>query len=300
MRFLAILNKDGGTLRTLDLDAFSQRLTATLEEKSHSVEVQIIDGKGVERTVDAAMRRRATDVVMVGGGDGTISAAAARLMGSKKALAVLPAGTMNLFARTLKIPLGLDAAVEAFATGRRRQVDIAVANGRPFIHQFSVGMHAKMVQMRENMEFGSRFGKIRASAKAAYGTIRNPPILRVELQIDGKTIETRTTGIGISNNLFGEGHLPYADKPAGGVLGIYVTSALHTGELVRFVYGLARGKYKDNQHVDVHTARTAILTVQTKRKLKCVIDGELSTLDRRTELEIKPKALRVLVPRAAG
>lgn len=298
MKFFVILNKDGGTLRTTKLDVFSQRVTDVLTARKHKVEIEIVEGKGVEAALDAAIKKRGVDVIMVGGGDGTISAAAARLMGSNKALAVLPAGTMNLFARSLNIPLALDAAVEAFATGRRKQVDIATANGRPFVHQLSVGMHAKMVELREKMDFGSKLGKIRASAKAAYGTIKNPPVLRVSLEIDGETIKTKTTGVGITNNLFGEGHLPYADKPAGGVLGIYVTSAIHTGELVRFAYGLARGKYQDNQHVDVLKAKKATLVMLGKRRPKCVIDGELAKIDERTEFEIHPKALRVLVPSA--
>ena len=109
-------------------------------------------------------RASRADVVLAGGGDGTVSAAAAALMGKKKALAILPAGTMNLFARGLGIPLSLDAAVEAFADGEVRPVDMASANGRPFVHQFSIGMHAKMVGVRDKMEFGSRLGKMRASA----------------------------------------------------------------------------------------------------------------------------------------
>ena len=92
-----------------------------------------------------------------------------RLMGKKKALAILPAGTMNLFARSLGIPLTLDAAVQSFADGKVQAVDIATANGQPFVHQFSIGMHAKLVHLREKMDFGSRLGKIRASARAAYG-----------------------------------------------------------------------------------------------------------------------------------
>ena len=101
---------------------------------------------------------------------------------------------------------------------------MALANGRPFIHQFSIGMHAKMVQLREKMDFGSRLGKIRASAKATYYTLKNPPAINATLRIGEAETKMKTTGIGVTNNLFGEGHLPYADNPDGGVLGIYVTA----------------------------------------------------------------------------
>ena len=69
------------------------------------------------------------------------------------------------------------------------------------------------------------------------------------LQIGDTEIVTKTTGIGVSNNLFGEGTLPYASDPAGGALGIYVTVAQQTGDLLRFVAKMARGKWEDNEQV---------------------------------------------------
>jgi diacylglycerol kinase family enzyme len=121
-------------------------------------------------------------------------------MGKKNALAILPAGTMNLFARGLGIPQSLDAAVESFATGKIKAIDLASDDGRPFVHQFSIGMHAKMVGMREKMEFTSRFGKIRASIRTGFATALSPPSLKVALTIGDAEIVTRATGIGITNN----------------------------------------------------------------------------------------------------
>lgn len=300
MRFVAVLNRDGGTLRTLDLDAFSKRIHSTLEAAGHKVTVQIVHGNEIVAALDKAAGQRGVDVVMAGGGDGTISAAAARLMDGKKALAVLPAGTMNLFARSLGIPQGLDQAVAAFATGEIRQVDMALANGRPFIHQFSIGMHAKMVRLREKMDFGSRFGKMRASAKAAYYTFKNPPSLNVQLKIGEAETKVKTTGIGVTNNLFGEGHLPYADNPDGGVLGIYVTVAKERSELVRFFLNMARGRWHTNPHVDVYQGTTMRIGLPARAtRFKCVIDGELARLDQQTDIEIKPKCLNVLMPKPA-
>ncbi|MBZ9917479.1 hypothetical protein LB579_07165, partial [Mesorhizobium sp. BR1-1-7] len=99
MRFAAVLNRDGGTLRTLDLDGFRDRMRDLLEAAGHSIDIDVVAGKDIVPALDNAASRRGIDVVLAGGGDGTISAAAARLMGKKKALAILPAGTMNLFAR---------------------------------------------------------------------------------------------------------------------------------------------------------------------------------------------------------
>ncbi|MER9331691.1 diacylglycerol kinase family lipid kinase [Mesorhizobium sp. M0152] len=304
MRFAAVLNRDGGTLRTTDLQALRDRMRRALETAGHSIDIEVVAGMDIVPALDGVVSRRGVDVVLAGGGDGTISAAAARLMGKKKALAILPAGTMNLFARGLGIPQTLDAALQSFADGEVIAVDIATANGRPFVHQFSIGMHAKMVQLRQKMEFGSRLGKINASVKAAWATINNPPAIDVTLGIGEAELAVRITGIGITNNLFGEGHLPYADNPAGGVLGVYVTVARQRAELIKFFFNMARGKWRDNEHVEIHQAHRTVLKIHSGarkfRSVMAVMDGELVKLDRETTIEIQPGALNVLVPARAA
>lgn len=268
-----------------------------MERAGHEIAIQVVPGSQVEETLMEAAESGA-DAVIAGGGDGTVSAAAAALMNRQTALAILPAGTMNLFARSLAIPLQLDAAVEAFADGVVRSVDMASANGRPFVHQFSIGMHAEMVAAREKMKFASRLGKIRASVKAALATMLDPPSLAVSLTVGDAEMLLRTTGIGITNNLFGEGHLPYADRPDGGVLGVYVTVARQRSQLVRFFLHMARGRWRDNPHVEIHEGERVVLKLLSRRsKRHCVIDGELLPLARLTEIRIHRKVLNVLVPR---
>ncbi len=297
MRFVAVLNREGGTLRATDLDDFGHRMAATMERAGHEIAIQVVPGSQVEEALMEAAESSA-DAVIAGGGDGTVSAAAAALMNKQTALAILPAGTMNLFARSLAIPLQLEAAVEAFADGVVRSVDMASANGRPFVHQFSVGMHAEMVAAREKMKFASRLGKIRASVKAALATMLDPPSLAVSLTVGDAEMLLRTTGIGITNNLFGEGHLPYADRPDGGVLGVYVTVARQRSQLVRFFLHMARGRWRDNPHVEIHEGERVVLKLLSRRsKRHCVIDGELLPLARLTEIRIHRKVLNVLVPR---
>ncbi|CDX23425.1 conserved hypothetical protein [Mesorhizobium sp. ORS 3324] len=297
MRFAAVLNQDGGTLRTTDISAFADRLRQTLEAQGHSVQIDIVAGREIAAALKRAAAKRNIDVVIAGGGDGTVSTAASLLMNKKKALAILPAGTMNLFARGLGIPQTLDAALKSFAEGEVTAVDIASANGRPFVHQFSIGMHAKMVQLREKMDFGSRLGKMRASVRAAWATIKNPHTLKVTLTVGEAEIITRVTGISISNNLFGEGHLPYADNPVGGVLGIYVSVARRRRDLAKLFLVMLRGRWRDSEHVEIHQADKAVLKIHSPaKKFSAVMDGELFRLERETVIQIHPGALNVLVP----
>jgi diacylglycerol kinase family enzyme len=158
-------------------------------------------------------------------------------------------------------------------------------------------MHAEMIHLRDKMQFGSRLGKIRASARATYATLANPPKMDVTLVIGQAEVITRASAIGVTNNLFGEGHLPYADNPAGGVLGIYVTVARQKGELMKFFLNVARGKWRDNEHVEIHQTDRVVLKIRSRRrKLYAAMDGELIDLTPETSIEIHPKALNVLVP----
>ncbi len=297
MRFLAILNRDGGTLRTLDIEAFVGRSRAVLEEAGHTLDAEIVGGAELVDALAKAARRRTVDVMMPGGGDGTVSAAAAALMNKDRLLAILPAGTMNLFARGLGIPLDLDAAVAAFATGRSHAVDVASANGRPFVHQFSIGMHPDLVERREAADYGSRWGKIRASAAAAMQTLRNPPSLTVKLEMGATELLARTSSLGVSNNLFGEGHLPYADMPDRGELGIYVARMQRRSDVARFFLHLARGSWDANPQVEIHRAGSLVLDVLSRhRRMRAAIDGELCELEPRTVLRSHEGALKVLLP----
>jgi diacylglycerol kinase family enzyme len=154
-----------------------------------------------------------------------------------------------------------------------------------------------MVHLRSKMEYASRWGKLRASAKAAFSTVMNPPSMRVELDFGETKLVAKTTGIGVTNNLFGEGTLPYARDPAGGLLGIYITIARQRGEILRFIAKMARGRWRDNEQVEIHEAEEVTLRILSRRyRHRCVIDGELQELERETVLKIHPRSLNVLVP----
>lgn len=297
MQICAILNRDGGTLRTMDVDAFAASIEAEMQAAGHGVSIRQVSGNELIAAIDEAIASRECDAVMAAGGDGTVAAAAAKLMDTHKALAVLPAGTMNLFARSLGIPLNLDEAVAALAAGSVRQVDVATANGRPFIHQFSIGMHPKLIRLRERHSFASRLGKIRASVMASVDTLLHPPRMRLRLVIDGEERTVTTSSLGITNNLFGEGHLPYADEPDGGVLGVYVTRARRRRDIFRFVANMAIGRWDASPHVDIETASEVTVHVPKRHsRFGCAMDGELSELETETVVRIHPGALKVVAP----
>ncbi|WP_404334803.1 diacylglycerol/lipid kinase family protein [Sphingomonas sp. MMS12-HWE2-04] len=79
-------------------------------------------------------------MIIVGGGDGSLSGVVDELVGTDCVFAVLPLGTANSFARSLGLPLDLSGAVAAIATGRRRRVDLGMINSDYFVNGASVGL----------------------------------------------------------------------------------------------------------------------------------------------------------------
>ena len=291
MRFRAILNRDGGTLKSTDIDRFSQHITESFEANGHDVDVRPVEGDDLIAALEKAFNDSEVEGVIAGGGDGTVSAAGA------KPLAILPAGTMNLYARALKIPLDLDVAVSALAAGDLGKSDIGRANGRPFLHQFSIGFHSRMVAERNSYNFASKLGKIRASIVAAIDTIRRPPSFPIEMNIDGREVSERISSLAVSNNPYGEGHLPYADAVTSGKLGIYYARPSTAAANARMLADLTIGNVQNNPDIVQESGTRVRLSFPQKRKsAKAVIDGELVDLDPSVDIEILPGALKVILP----
>lgn len=297
MRFIAVLNRDGGTLRTMDLDAFCAGAVETFTRHGHELECRIVPGPEVTKALRLAATSEGVDAVLAGGGDGTISSAAGIAYETGMALAVLPVGTMNLFARALGVPLALDEALEAIATGEIGAVDIATANGRTFVHQFGVGIHARLVRIRENMSYGSRIGKMLASLRAIGAAAISPPQFDAQL-LTGKGSETRrVSGIAVSNNPLGQGHI-HADRLDAGMLGVYVASAVSTSELLRLAADVFLGTWRASPAVSEREVTEVTLHFpKRKRNAHAVIDGELIRLESTVLLKVHPGALKVILPR---
>jgi diacylglycerol kinase family enzyme len=203
---------------------------------------------------------------------------------------------MNLFARSLKIPLDIWEAIDVLSRAEVRDVDIASANGRSFVHQFSAGLHARMVRYRNSMHFASRLGKMRASARAAIGVMLNPPEFEVEFTAEGKTGSRRVSAISVSNNEFGTDALMYADDVTRGHLGFYIADPLTPPGVAKLTLDILRGRLKDNEAVTAMTVTELELHFPRHRKdVRCVIDGELLPMERDILLKIHAGELKVLV-----
>ena len=107
--------------------------------------------------------------MIVGGGDGTISAAASAVVGTKTLLGILPLGTLNHFARDLGIPTDLNEAARVIAARKACAVDVAEMNDHLFINNSAIGLYPLMVidrdMQRKRLGRSKKLAMIVASAR---------------------------------------------------------------------------------------------------------------------------------------
>jgi len=127
-------------------EAFGPSLAALLARNGFSGTLELVEGEGLAEVLERLPQR--PPLILVGGGDGTMRTVARAVAGTPHTLGTLPLGTINLFARTLGIPLDLGEAVAALAAGVDRKVDVAEVNGEIFVNNCTFGVYADLVRHR--------------------------------------------------------------------------------------------------------------------------------------------------------
>jgi diacylglycerol kinase family enzyme len=237
--------------------------------------------------------------VVAGGGDGTVSAIAATLVGSKHALGILPLGTLNHLAKDLKIPLELEAAVANILTGRLARIDVAEVNGHIFLNNSSLGLYPALVREREaRQRRGAR--KWVAFAFAFVVILWHYAPLRVWLRVDSRPESGAPTPfVFIGNNPYEiEGrHMGGRSRLDGGRL--WVCRVPHAGlwTLLRLAMKALLGLLP---HGGFEAIEGETCEVRSKhRHLRVSADGEVISLETPLRYRIRPGALAVVVPAEA-
>lgn len=293
LSFAGVINPGASTLKALDANALTARISDALGAQGHRIAFADPQADAPEALREAAANK-AHDGLLVAGGDGTVSLAAGLAARHGKTLAVLPGGNMNLFARSLGLPLDPFAAADALAGSETRRVDIAYANDRPFIHEFSLGLHPELIADRDKVKYGSRLGKLVGTARSALRVIARPPRVRVWLDGVRGPEPLITPGVAISNNPFSPGHLPFADRLDGGLLGVYVLTSERSADVAALAAALHTGTWQELAFMRSETAQRVRL--RRARPMRAAIDGELVTMEGPIDIRIEPGGLSVLAP----
>ena len=140
------------------------------------------------------------DLLVLGGGDGTMSTNVRHLIGSDVTLAVLPLGTANSFARALGLPLELGAAIDVALSADRRRIDLAFIGEHSLAGCAALGIQAKIAQTVPD-GLKRALGRVGYVLWGMWKTARFRAF-RMELEADGKRHRLRVVEVRIANGAF--------------------------------------------------------------------------------------------------
>ncbi|KQN80178.1 diacylglycerol kinase [Sphingomonas sp. Leaf67] len=222
-------------------------------------------------TLERALERK-PDLVILGGGDGTISSLVDHLLGHNVILGVLPFGTANSFCRTLGIPLDIPGAVEVLKTGRPRRIDLGMVDGDYFANCAAIGLSPQIAQ---TVPHGVKklFGRVGYLAWATLQFVKFQPFQLIVGE--GPNAKRMTaTEVRISNGRFHGGtELVEEARLDSGEIIVQVVCGKGKRSLVR---NWAAGFFRlDSRRVDTVTFHGQSLRIETVPPLPISIDGEV-------------------------
>ncbi len=234
--------------------------------------------------------------IVAGGGDGTVNAVAAKLVGTGIALGVLPMGTLNHFAKDVGIPLQLEAAVRNLFTGQLIKVDVGEVNGRVFVNNSGVGFYPHFVRQREEQE---RLGHVKRVAflLAMRALARRYFRLRIKVRMTREeALDRLTPFLFVGNNRYRTAGLDMGTRPRldSGRLWICTAPADRHRNVVHVVLKILMGRESD---LELNGFEAEEIWVEPgTAQVNVSTDGEVSVMKAPLHYRIRPRALDVIVP----
>jgi diacylglycerol kinase family enzyme len=240
-----------------------------------------------------------TSIVVAAGGDGTVSRVAAGLVGTPAVLGVLPLGTLNHFAKDLRIPLNLEKAVATIAARRVGSIDVGRVNDRVFLNNSSIGIYPSIIDVREELRrLGHR--KWPAFALATFRVLRRYRGVFVRIEADGRQSVWRTPFVFVGNNEYElEGtRLGGRARLDGGRLFTYLAPHVRTRELPILLARALLGRVRQSGAFKIVSAPELWIDTPNTRRVRVALDGEMTTMTTPLHYRTCPGALKVLLPPA--
>jgi YegS/Rv2252/BmrU family lipid kinase len=251
-----------------------------------------------KRETEQFLRREVEEgakTVIIGGGDGTLSACADYLVNTPVAMGILPLGTGNTFVRSVGIPLAVAEAARTIAEGHVEGVDVGRVNEQIFINSVTLGLSAEIAAALDTRT-KRRLGLLAWPVVGIKMFVQHRP-LTVRITSAEKSFAVRTHQLVIANGRYVAG--PITASPDASLqnsrLDVFVLGGAKRRSLAYTAWQWLRGEH-------IHTPETRYFTSlalhveSLRRPYFANIDGEVN--DRTPlDLEVLPRALKVVVPR---
>jgi diacylglycerol kinase family enzyme len=294
MQIVVLLNQRAGAPAASDDEPIEVRTRKAFEAVGVVADVRSVQGDQLHNETKAAIDRGVAAVVAAGG-DGTINAVASALAGTQTPLGVLPMGTLNHFAKDLGLPLDLNDAVRVIADGNSRYVDVGRINERIFLNNSSLGVYARALIGRDARR-DRGVSKWPAMFRAALRTFWRSPMVHVQLDTAGHTVDRKTPLVFIGNNryLLDLLNVGARERLDAGELSLYIATTTTRCGMLKIMVRAALGLLEQSR--DFETQMVKAVAIESRRNhLPVAIDGEIVHMTTPLQYSIWPKSLQVLV-----
>jgi YegS/Rv2252/BmrU family lipid kinase len=293
-RVTVLLNRGGGAVRTDT--RIGEKVAEAMRSVGLNADVELIAG-GDCAVRCRAIAERGDELLVVGGGDGTISAAASALVGTETLLGIIPLGTLNHFARDLGIPDKIDEAAKLIASRNARQVDVAEMNDRIFINTSAIGLYPLMVLDRDLQRRRLGRSKRLAMIVASIRTLARFGHQRLTLTVNQEQARVDTPLLFVGNNGYrlDLGAPGQRESVEEGCLSVYVMrKKTRRGFIAASIRALFNRSRNDDMVRLDHVRRLRVASEQSS--LAVSLDGEVVRAEPPLDYKIRQKALRVIAP----
>ena len=290
-----IINSNSGARRAREMKVILERILA---RSGRTYGVTISGRDSLSRVID---EKAATDceILVAAGGDGTASALAKVALERGKVLGVLPLGTFNYFARSLDIPLDLEAAARVILEGRAREVPVLDLDGRLVLNNTSIGiLSAALLRRRELYRRWGR-SQLNTYLSVLLTLFQAPPRLRVRLVTAQGELERRTPMVMICSSAFQMENFALAGKECLQANQFAVYVARLAGRLTLFRLGLRTLLRRLRAGIDYEVICVSDVTIERlkRRRFRATIDGELEPIESPMRVRMNPRRLSVMAAR---
>jgi len=300
MTYDLVMNSQSGSAGFLDGDG-QEKMRQLFIAAGHSVNLSVVPPAELQRRIESAARSD-SEVLIVGGGDGTVALAARLLLGRKKALGILPLGTFNLAARAAEMPLDPIDSLRALFDAECQSVDVLRVNGRVCLCLTVLGFYPHLAEARSGFRGLPWWSKtLRVLYELLVLAVRTPLLdLTIRTETGEQSLRTRMASFCPGPYEDAAGLLAKRVNLDSGTMVAYLMEGTGRWSLVKAGLGYLTGRLLEMEEMLVIEGSSMNLKVKKRRQVKAMLDGEILTLDLPCEMVLEKRCLQLLRPRQSS
>ncbi len=289
----AIVNLRAGTALGLQAETIRTVVETAYATKGQQVSVECVPPEEVERAISEAVSG-SIDVLIVGGGDGTIRTAARYLIGTGTALGILPLGTINRLAKDLEIPLRLEDAAAYLADATPTRIDVAKVNDSIFLCNSVMGTTLRYSVTRARLRGRPVLERIPKYLATIRNILSSRRTISIVVDNGDERLAIRALSVVVTNNGYDE-TTSWLRRPKldGGKLTMYISKHRSGWGLVKALARAVIGRWHGDPEMAKLTGSSFVIHAKSRRK-RLANDGEIGKFDTPLKYEVMPRALTVL------